>query len=32
MGGGGGGADAGTSIVPGQITVSAEVYLTYAIR
>lgn len=32
MGGGGGAADAGTSIVPGQITVSAEVYLTYAIR
>ncbi|MEX2143895.1 MAG: SIMPL domain-containing protein [Anaerolineales bacterium] len=33
MGGGGGGADvASTSIVPGMITVSAEVYITYAIR
>lgn len=32
--GGGGGAEAGaaTSIVPGQITVSAEVYITYAIQ
>ena len=34
MGGGGGGAEAGaaTSIVPGQITVSAEVFITYAIQ
>jgi uncharacterized protein YggE len=33
MGGGGGGdAGASTSIVPGQITVSAEVFLTYAIQ
>lgn len=32
LGGGGGGDSAGTSIVPGQITVSAEVYLTYAIE
>ncbi|MCL5428786.1 MAG: SIMPL domain-containing protein [Chloroflexi bacterium] len=34
LGGGGGGAQAGaaTSIVPGQITVSAEVYITYAIQ
>jgi hypothetical protein len=31
-GGGGGAADATTSIVPGQITVSAEVFITYAIR
>lgn len=34
MGGGGGGAEAGaaTSIVPGRITVSAEVFITYAIQ
>ena len=33
MGGGGGGAEAAsTSIVPGLITVNAEVYVTYAIR
>lgn len=30
--GGGGGAAEGTSIVPGQITVSAEVFITYEIR
>ena len=33
MGGGGGGdAGAATSIVPGQITVGADVYITYAIK
>ena len=33
MGGGGGGeAGAATSIVPGQITISADVYVTYAIQ
>ena len=31
-GGGGGDAGAATSIVPGQITVSAEVFITYAIQ
>lgn len=31
-GGGGGDAGAATSIVPGQITISAEVYITYAIQ
>lgn len=32
MGGGGGAAESATSIVPGQITVSAEVFITYAIQ
>ncbi len=32
MGGGGGGEAATTSIVPGQITVSADVIITYAIK
>jgi len=31
-GGGGGEAGAATSIVPGQITISADVYITYAIQ